>query len=320
MAESCFKSEGITFLLYITSNHTSVPKAGLHPRNRHRAGYDFARLMARSPALAPYVAINAYGNASIDFSDPEAVKALNQALLRVDYGFEEWDIPLGYLCPPTPGRADYLHYVADLLSGSDERAIPRGVATLILDIGVGANCIYPILGSREYDWSFVGTETDPVALQHAQGFLRTDATLAGRLKLRRQRSALAIFRGVIEPGETFSACICNPPFHASPEEAASGTRRKLRNLGGRRDASPVLNFGGKNTELWCTGGELAFVRRLIAESVLQPSLCRWFTILVSKGAHLPAISRALAEAGVSESRVLPMAQGQKQSRIVAWRF
>jgi 23S rRNA (adenine1618-N6)-methyltransferase len=157
-------------------------------------------------------------------------------------------------------------------------------------------------------------------LQHAQGFVRADATLAVRLKLRRQRSALAMFRGVIESGETFAACICNPPFHASPEEAAAGTRRKVRNLGGRRDAPPVLNFGGKNTELWCTGGELAFVRRLIAESAQLPALCRWFTILVSKGAHLPAISRALGEAGVTESRVLPMAQGQKQSRIVAWRF
>ena len=295
-------------------------KAGLHPRNRHRAGYDFARLTARSPALAPFVAVNAYGNASIDFSNPAAVKALNQALLRVDYGFEAWDVPSGYLCPPIPGRADYLHHVADLLSGGDERELPRGAATAILDIGVGANCIYPILGSRDYDWSFVGTETDPVALQHAQGFVRADATLAVRLKLRRQRSALAMFRGVIEPGETFAACICNPPFHASPEEAAAGTRRKVRNLGGRRDAPPVLNFGGKNTELWCTGGELAFVRRLIAESAQLPSLCRWFTILVSKGAHLPAISRALVEAGVTESRVLPMAQGHKQSRIVAWRF
>jgi 23S rRNA (adenine1618-N6)-methyltransferase len=270
--------------------------------------------------LAPFVAVNAYGNASIDFSDPAAVKALNQALLRVDYGFEAWDIPPGYLCPPIPGRADYLHHLADLLRDGDEGELPRGPGTVILDIGVGANGIYPILGTRDYDWSFVGTETDPVALQHAQGLVRADATLAARLKLRRQRSALAMFRGVIAPGETFAACICNPPFHASAEAAAAGTRRKVRNLGGRREASPVLNFGGKNTELWCPGGELAFVRRLIAESVSLPSLCRWFTILVSKGAHLPAISRALAEARVTESRVLPMAQGQKQSRIVAWRF
>jgi 23S rRNA (adenine1618-N6)-methyltransferase len=310
----------LRFLSFITLQHTSKAKAGLHPRNRHQAGYDFNRLTARAPALASFVAVNDYGNASIDFSDPAAVKTLNQALLRVDYGFEAWDIPPGYLCPPVPGRADYLHHLADLLSGGDERAIPRGAGTAILDIGVGANCIYPILGGRDYDWSFVGTETDPVALQHAQSLLRADAQLALRLKLRRQRSALAMFRGIIEPGETFAACICNPPFHASPEEAAAGTRRKVRNLGGRDDAAPVLNFGGKTTELWCTGGEVAFARRLIAESAQLPLLCRWFTILVSKGTHLPAIGRALVEVGVTESRVLPMAQGQKQSRIVAWRF
>lgn len=295
-------------------------KSGLHPRNRHLAGYDFARLSARSPALSPYVALNAYGNASIDFSNPAAVKTLNQALLRVDYGFEAWDIPPGYLCPPIPGRADYLHHLADLLSGGVEREIPRGAVTTILDIGVGANCIYPILGGRDYDWSFVGTETDPVALQHAQSLVRADAQLTLRVKLRRQLSALAMFRGIIEPGETFAACICNPPFHASPEEAAAGARRKVRNLGGQGDAALVLNFGGKNTELWCSGGEMAFARRLIAESAQLPLLCRWFTILISKGVHLSSISRALAEARATEVRILPMAQGQKQSRIVAWRF
>jgi 23S rRNA (adenine1618-N6)-methyltransferase len=295
-------------------------KAGLHPRNRHRAGYDFDRLTQIAPELAPYGAINSYGNASINFADPAAVKALNQALLKTDYGVATWDVPAGYLCPPVPGRADYLHHLADLLGGGVEAKIPRGAEVAILDIGVGANCIYPIIGVHDYGWRFVGTETDPVALAHAEGLVRANPVLVGRVALRRQRSALAMFRGVIADGEEFAACICNPPFHASPQEAEAGTRRKLRNLGGRRDAAPVLNFGGKNTELWCTGGELAFVRRLIAESAQSPALCGWFTTLLSKGEHLPAVERALVEVRAAEMRVLPMAQGQKQSRIVAWRF
>ena len=289
-------------------------------RNRHRNGYDFDRLTRSAPELAPLVAVNPYGNPSINFADPAAVKALNQALLKADYGVATWYVPPGYLCPPIPGRADYLHHLADLLGGGVDAKIPRGREVAILDIGVGANCIYPIIGVHDYGWSFVGTETDPVALAHAEGLVRANPALVGRVALRRQRSALAMFRGVIADGEKFAACICNPPFHASPQEADAGTRRKLRNLGGRRDAAPVLNFGGKNTELWCTGGELAFVRRLIAESAQSPALCGWFTTLLSKGEHLPAVERALMEVRAVEMRVLPMAQGQKQSRIVAWRF
>lgn len=295
-------------------------KSGLHPRNRHRAGYDFNRLTASSPGLAPFVAPNAYGSASINFADPAAVKALNQALLKADYGITAWDVPPDYLCPPIPGRADYLHSLADLLSGGADVAIPRGPTVKILDVGVGANCVYPIIGVHDYGWSFVGTDTDPTALRHAKDLVRANVALTGRVDFRRQRSSLSAFRGVVEPGERFAACICNPPFHASAEEAAAGTQRKLRNLSGERAPTRAPNFGGKNSELWCQGGEVAFVRRMIAESVQIPETCGWFTTLLSKAAHLSAVERALAEARAAEVRVLPMAQGQKQSRIVAWRF
>ena len=89
-------------------------KEQLHPRNRFRAGYDFGRLIASSPRLAAFVAPNAYGNVSIDYADPAAVKALNQALLKDAYGLD-WDLPPDYLCPPIPGRSEYLHHLADLL-------------------------------------------------------------------------------------------------------------------------------------------------------------------------------------------------------------
>jgi hypothetical protein len=70
----------------------SVEKSGLHPRNSHRGRYDFGRLVACCPELALFVAINEYGDESIDFSNPSAVKALNRALLKLEYGIEGWDI------------------------------------------------------------------------------------------------------------------------------------------------------------------------------------------------------------------------------------
>jgi 23S rRNA (adenine1618-N6)-methyltransferase len=83
---------------------------------------------------------------------------------------------------------------------------------------------------------------------------------------------------------------------------------------------PTLNFGGQAGELWCAGGELGFIRRMIAESAAQPKLCDWFSVLVSKQAHVAQIKQAFAQVHAAEYRVVPMCVGQKQSRFIAWRF
>lgn len=295
-------------------------KATLHPRNPHRARYDFAQLIQALPALAPFVQPTGHGGDSIDFANPAAVKALNRALLAHFYGVTEWDLPPGYLCPPIPGRADYLHHAADLLASDHGGKVPRGPATTVLDVGVGANCVYPIIGRHAYGWRFVGSEIDRTALTHARRIVAANPLLTRSVDLRHQASPRAIFHGVVKPGESFALSLCNPPFHASRAEAEAGTRRKVRNLGGGKSGAPVLNFGGQAAELWCDGGELAFVRRMIAESAQNPTGCVWFTSLVSKRENLPALERALKDVHAADVRIIPMAQGQKQSRIVAWTF
>lgn len=294
-------------------------KEALHPRNRFRAGYDFRRLVAIVPALAAFVAPNAYGDASIDYANPDAVRALNQALLKDAYGLR-WDVPPGYLCPAIPGRSDYLHYLADLLGTERGGAIPRGRSVAVLDIGTGASCVYPLIGASEYGWRFVGTEVDPVAVRWARRLVAAQPLLTGLIECRLQSSPLELFTGVVTPGEMFDLSMCNPPFHASPEEAAEGNRRKRRHLGGRKDTSALLNFGGTAGELWCPGGELAFVQRLIAGSAARPRACRWFTTLVSKSEHLPRLRHALIQVHAADVRIIDMAHGQKKGRILAWTF
>jgi len=293
-------------------------KAGLHPRNPHRGRYDFQQLIAASPELAAFVSPNAYGDESIDFADPAAVKALNRALLQQEYAIAGWNIPAQYLCPPIPGRADYLHYLADLLA--DGGVIPRGDAIRVLDIGTGANVIYPLIGHGAYGWQFVGADIDPVALDNAQRILDANSSLNEAIELRLQASHGAVFRGIVQPDERFDLTLCNPPFHASLAEANAGSQRKWKNLGKQNAGKPLLNFGGQGAELWCEGGEEAFVRRMIEESALFAGRCLWFTTLISKSATLPAVYRALKQAGATDSRTIAMAQGQKKSRIVAWTF
>lgn len=294
------------------------PKPGLHPRNVHRHGYDFPALTAAVPDLARHLRRSPAGEATIDFADSTAVLALNRALLALHYGIATWSIPDGYLCPPVPGRADYIHALADLLAADHGGVVPRGPGVRGLDIGVGANAIYPIIGRAEYGWSFAGTEVDGAALASAWRIVAAHPVLQDAVELRRQLHPGSIFQGVTSPGERFAFCLCNPPFHRSAAEALAATRRKNRNLHGR--ASDGRNFGGGAAELWCDGGEAAFIGRMIRESANQPSLCGWFTTLVSQRDSLPRLQQLLRRHAARETRLLDLAQGQKKSRILAWRF
>lgn len=294
-------------------------KENLHPRNAHRHPYDFKALVKSSPELADFVVINRYGNPSVHFADPHAVKALNRALLLHFYNLTYWDIPDNYLCPPIPGRADYVHYVADLLRIYNDNEIPLGKNVSVLDIGTGANLVYPIIGNKTYGWRFVGSEIDLPALAAANKIINANPALAEQVEVRLQKSGYNIFKDITRPGEQFDLSICNPPFHASAREANDATLRKLEKMG-RGQETPVKNFGGQSAELWTPGGEAAFINRMIKESVTLKNDIFWFTTLVSKRETMPGVTASLKTAGVFDVKVVRMSQGQKISRIIAWTF
>jgi 23S rRNA (adenine1618-N6)-methyltransferase len=297
-----------------------VEKTSLHPRNKHRERYDFEILVNCSPELAKFVFINKFDDKSIDFANPLAVKALNKALLKQYYNIENWDIPENYLCPPIPGRADYIHYVADLLGSKNINVIPKGQNIKCLDIGVGANCIYPIIGNTEYGWTFVGSDIDPVAIHAAGKIIELNPTLENSIELRLQKIRKCFFDGIIQKGELFDLTVCNPPFHASAAEANAATFRKVSNLGNIAKTKPIQNFGGQSSELWCEGGEVSFIIGMINESKKFHASCFWFTTLVSREENLKKVFVALRKAEATEMKIIPMGQGNKVSRMVAWTF
>ncbi|MGJ7513334.1 23S rRNA (adenine(1618)-N(6))-methyltransferase RlmF [Pseudomonas baetica] len=296
-------------------------KASLHPRNRHQGRYDFPALIKSTPELAKFVIINPYGKESIDFASPDAVRVFNRALLKSFYGIAHWDIPADYLCPPVPGRADYVHFLADLLASGNDGTIPRGASVKVLDVGTGANCIYPLVGHSDYRWHFLGSDIDATAIASAKTIIAANG-LNKAIQIRQQTNRKQILLGLLGSDEQFDLTMCNPPFHSSLEEATRGSSRKWRALG-KADPKrklPVLNFGGQAAELWCEGGEIRFVTQLISESAQVGQQVLWFSTLVSKASNLPAIQSALKKAGALESQVVEMSQGQKQSRFVAWTF
>jgi 23S rRNA (adenine1618-N6)-methyltransferase len=299
------------------AKHLSPEKLNMHPRNAHRTLYDFAALIKTNPDLHNFLEQNEYQDLSINFADPQAVLALNKALLKHFYGITHWDIPEGFLCPPIPGRADYIHYMADVLAEGNNGIVPIGETVKVLDIGVGANCIYPLIGHKAYGWSFVGSEIDPAAVRSAKSIVGNNK-LAGVIDIRQQILANDVFNGIINPGEKYDLVVCNPPFHASAKEADASTDRKQRNLG-FKEGSP-LNFGGQNTELWTPGGEARFLNKMISESVQYAQSVRWFSSLISKKETLAGCYKSLDYFKAAQVKTIQMAQGQKVSRILAWSF
>jgi 23S rRNA (adenine1618-N6)-methyltransferase len=295
----------------------------LHPRNPHQGRYDLDALSNTCPELKLYLRPNPKGDNTVDFSDENAVLCLNKALLAHYYHVAHWQIPAGYLCPPIPGRADYIHYSADLLAECNQGLWPTGKRVNVLDIGTGANCIYPIIGSQSYGWQFVGTDIDAVAIKTAQLIVKSNTCLAKHIKLVHQKDSELMFKGMIKGNDRFDLTICNPPFHASMAEAKAGSQRKWTNL----NKSPVkqaggakLNFGGQQTELWCPGGELSFLERMAKESVAFAEQVCWFTSLVSKKENVLPLKSLIAHLGAKQCKVVNMSQGQKISRLIVWSF
>lgn len=134
-----------------------------------------------------------------------------------------------------------------MLGKSNAGVIPRGAQVNALDVGVGANCIYPLIGHREYDWHFVGSDIASSAIASAGAILNANPGLVEAIELRQQNDSTHIFQGVIRAEDRFDITLCNPPFHASAEEATQGSTRKWRNLGklDPKRKLPVLNFGGR---------------------------------------------------------------------------
>ena len=260
-------------------------------------------------------------------------------MLYLEVGFvKHWDIPAGYLCPPIPGRADYIHRVADILNSDGQGEAYNHASVKALDIGVGANCIYPIIGATEYKWRCTGTDVDSVSIKTANFIAESNPNLKGKIRARLQADSESIFKGVIKDNERYDVTICNPPFHSSLEEAEKGSQRKLDNLAANRakkagqsfkpemnrksvkQEKPTLNFGGQKAELWCPGGEAAFIMKMARESQLFATQVLWFTTLISKKDNVDMVRSELGKLRAKQVKVVEMSQGQKVSRFIAWTF
>ena len=283
----------------------------MHKNNLHIAEYDFPKLCNVYPPLKEFVFINEHNIKTVNFGFPKAVKAVNTALLMTYYNVTYWQFSDLNLCPPIPGRSDYIHYLNDIL---EYDFLTKNIT--VLDIGVGATCIYPILGNAINNWKFVGTDIDKDSIYSAQKIIDKN-NLKDAIKLRLQSNKENILDGIINNDDFFDACMCNPPFYSSELDAEEANNRKLKGLGIKNEGR---NFGGNSNELWYKGGEKAFLHNYLYQSSKYKTQCYWFTSLVSKKENVQSMYDSLNSLNATEIKTIEMSQGHKISRIVAWTF
>jgi len=288
----------------------------MHPKNRYQGFYELDRLSKVVPELTQYMVKAPHGGDTLDFTQPDAVRQLNKALLIADFGLQFWDIPQGNLVPGVPGRLDYIHVIKDLLETLPKHKQSKKVKGL--DIGTGASLIYPILGSGSYGWSFVASDTDDASLRCAEAIAKFNKRLSGKIDLRKQPNHASIFDGIIKPSDQFAFTMCNPPFFVSAEAAKEASIRKWKNLG--KSEKDGFSFGGQSNELWTKGGESAFLRKMISESSRFGKQVGWFTTLVSQKGYLKVADISFRQNKPAEKRVIELVSGNKIRRVLAWRF
>ena len=279
----------------------------MHDQNPFKKGYDVLKLAEYSPDLKQGVIQNKYGKSTIDFSEAKSVKALNTALLKHQYGID-WDIPDKNLCPPVPGRLDYLLHVSELV---------RKEAIQILDIGTGASLIYPILATCHFNWKCTGSEISDSSLKNAAEIIRKNSKLQS-IELRKQECKNSILKNIIQPSDFFDIIICNPPFYKNAIQANRQNIRKNKNLKNKKIES--RNFSGIPDELWYPGGEKKFIETLVKEGVEFKNQIEWFTTLISNEDHLSSIKKEIQKTKPTSIKVIQMGQGNKTSRFVAWSY
>lgn len=214
-------------------------------------------------------------------------------------------MPQDNLCPPIPGRADYIHYLADL--------IPKGKNILGLDVGTGANAIYPLLAQAIYGWDMVGCDSNTSAIISATANTKD---FAPAISIRLQENNSQLLKGIIQDNEYYDFTMCNPPFYASKAEAVKASASKHARLNIKVQQR---NFSGLDNELWCNGGEALFIKRLVKESVLFKKQVGWFSCLLSQKQNLPKVTKQLDKLKATY-RIIEMEQGNKKSRFIAWKF
>jgi 23S rRNA (adenine1618-N6)-methyltransferase len=250
-------------------------------------------------------------NGQLDFTDPATVMQLTKTLLWLDFALQ-LDLPDDRLCPPVPNRHNYILWLKGLLDSStyEEPVTARKLSGL--DVGTGASCIYPLLGCAQRPWFFVGTDIDGKSLSYAKKNVALN-NLQNRIRVLARRPDDSLLPLDDLDVESIDFVMTNPPFYESEQEMAKSAEKKSRPPNSACTGAPV--------EMVCEGGEVAFVRRIISESLVLRERVQWYTSMLGKLSSLEHLVDTLREKEIDNYAVTEFVQGNKTKRwALAWSF
>lgn len=185
----------------------------MNPKNKYyKNPPKFEELANKYPSFKKFVIKTKFNTYSIDWKDKEAGKELCRCLLKHDFNLKYWDIPDGFLIPSITSRCNYIHWIHDILEEDDL----LDIKITGLDIGTGANCIYPLLGHQIYGWNFKCAELNKEAVDIASNTIQEN-NLNNHINIVHQEDEDNIFYKVIENKELFVFSMCNPPYFSYDE-------------------------------------------------------------------------------------------------------
>lgn len=214
----------------------------------------------------------------------------------------------------------------------------------ISDIGTGSSCVYPLLGSAMHsNWQFIGTDIDNESIRNARDTIANSRNerncviqygshplnLARRIRLLLREmdqpilpdlqdiraAGLDLLPSTFPPfkdGFLYHITMCNPPFYANYAEMIESLNAKA--------TTPNSTCHGSSNEMIYEGGEEAFIRRMIGESIRMKDKVIWFTTLIGKLSDVKPVVEELQKQKANHFQVTDFLQGKTKRWAVIWTF
>lgn len=279
----------------------------MHPRNLYfQNPPNFLELGDLFPSFKPFVKPTKFDQATIDWRDPLALCELTKSLLSKDFGIKI-EIPPDQLCPTVTSRINYILWIEDLLALKkptdplqDPKPTVRGI-----DIGTGASCIYPLLGVSMNNWDFLATDIDPVSIEWAQQNIQRNSW-EHKISLKLVTNKGGILQPDVLPADhMYDFSMCNPPFFEYEAQ-------KIEN--------PKQICAATHGELVTEGGEEAFIKQMIDDSLILKEKIHWYTSLIGRKVNLKKIKQYLQAQNIKNIRETAFYQGNTTRWGIAWSF
>ena len=239
---------------------------------------DFLILIKEFPDLKKYIIKQneeKLEEISFDWSNNNLSLLMTKSILDYYFNIKYYNIPKGYLIPPIPSRLNYLNLINKILIKEINSQSRYSSDIIGIDIGTGANIIYPILGNSIFNWKFICSEINDESYNNAKLILEKN-NLENEINLIKQKNKNNIFLNILNQENKYIFSLCNPPYYDYETEIKLDEKKR----------DNEFNFD----EVYYKKGEFGFFQRYFIESTCYKKNVYLFTILIGKKANMENIN------------------------------